>query len=417
MPPSLDSQLSSKHQISTKPRDAPKGSGSLASSSNSRSSSDYNPNYYTDAESLFAALEEGSVALLRSSWLIERAASGKRLERRQDLPAAAFMPVTELRRVHIKSKAVVAKGSPIEFKPVPIVAVSHFWRTREHPDPEMVTLGIVAAQLHSLLTTRFSSGSTCRELGLRDFGVFFDYGSLFQKPRSEAEDAAFASSLATMDIWYAHSLTTKIAVTDSPAGVVPYHERGWCTFEYQLMQLLLPSTYTSLWCHFIQYDGTPDDDDEPPRPTPAPPDAFFAGGRCAEKVFTNGADRELVAAKWAATVSHIMGHTTELLFQNAGWDDEEMAQLGAVLPLCTRLQSLMLRGNAMTALPPAIGALRTLERIGLQECDQLVALPDALAELPKLARVDCDGCTSLTTIPDVLRNKRGLSLVLPRHLR
>ena len=398
MPASVLKQLSSK--FSTKPR---------------QRQTERSANRYTNAESLFSALEDGSVRLLKSSWIIEHAASGGILPRRQDLANEAFMGVPELRSIHEKSKAVVAKGSPIEFKPAPVVAVSHFWRSRDHPDPEGLTLHTVALRLNSLLTTRFSSGLTCRELGLRDFGVFLDFGSLYQKPRSELEDAAFDKALGMMDLWYAHSLTTKITITRAPDGVVPYHERGWCTFEYQLMQLLLPSTYTSLWNHLTH------DEDRPAyassRPTLAAPEAFFAGGKCGEKIFTNGADRELVAAKWRDTVTHILGHATELLFQNAGWGDAQMEELGQVLPLCSRLKSLMLRGNIFTALPPAIYSLNLLETLGLQECAQLVEVPGSLAKLPRLSLINCDGCAGLTTVPVALRKKRGLTLMLPRHLR
>ncbi len=370
---------------------------------------------YNEAESLFSALEDGSVALLKATWIISLHEKTKRpLKRRQDLPAAAFFNVDELRRMHGKSKAIVGKGHRFEFKPVPIVAVSHFWRTPEHPDPEGETLRMVATQLKSLLTERFSSGSTARELGLRDFGVFWDFGSLHQKPREPAEDDAFREALSTMDIWYAHALTSKIAITDTPADLVPYHERGWCTFEYQLMQLLLPSIYTSLWGHLVHNDSS---DLSYERPTPVAPDAFFAGGKCGELTFTNGADRELVAAKWRDTSTHVLATATELLFQNAGWDDAEIAELNELLPLCTRLETLLMRGQNFTALPPAISGLRTLKTLGLQNCDQLVALPKALAELPKLTHIDCTGCDALKVVPEELRSKRKLQLVLPAHAR
>ena len=120
---------------------------------------------YSRVESLFSALDDGAVALLKATWLIARAESGTPLVRRQELPKEAFMSVAELKRMHEKSKAIVMKGHRDEWKPAPIVAVSHFWRTPAHPDPEGETLANVAKWCKHLLTARFSSGSTCKEMG------------------------------------------------------------------------------------------------------------------------------------------------------------------------------------------------------------------------------------------------------------
>ena len=57
-----------------------------------------NDRYFTPA-ALVASVASGAVALLRGRWLVELQRSGGRLERRQDLPAEAFLDVEELRRL------------------------------------------------------------------------------------------------------------------------------------------------------------------------------------------------------------------------------------------------------------------------------------------------------------------------------
>ena len=52
---------------------------------------------YTDPETPFALAESGDVGLLSFNWLDKRAASGKPLPRRQDLPPEAFVDVAALR--------------------------------------------------------------------------------------------------------------------------------------------------------------------------------------------------------------------------------------------------------------------------------------------------------------------------------
>ena len=382
---------------------------------------------YTNAESIFTALEDGSVNLLRASWLVDLNKKGGVLGRRQDLPAAAFISVAELRKMYSKSKAVYGKGHRFEAKPLPIVAVSHWWRTKAHPDPKADTLKVVALQLNYLLTERFSSGSTCKEMGLRDFGVFFDYGSLFQEPRTEEEQAAFKRSLGHINLWYAHALTTCIMVTAPPGpdltDIVPYHDRGWCSFEYQLALLLLTSEYISLWPQLLENDK-PGDSLYHKRPALADEHAFFEGGTCGSKIFTNGADREIVARKWKETAIEVMSGAVNLFFQNAGWGDEEMKYLAVALRSCKNLAVLSLRGNPFTSLPQEVGQVATLERLTLANCTQLKTLPAELAQLPKLEMIDLSGCDSLSAVPVELRErakggagKAKLELKLPPHIR
>jgi hypothetical protein len=100
---------------------------------------------YTDPEALFEALNTlngKAVCILRASWLRKQkpaVSARSRLPRRGDrLPRKATISVPELRAIQARSRAKVA---------LPVIAISHFWRTRENPDPDGETLG--CARSHS----------------------------------------------------------------------------------------------------------------------------------------------------------------------------------------------------------------------------------------------------------------------------
>ena len=92
---------------------------------------------YTDPEELFAALEAGgddATFLLRGSWV--RTQRGGRLPKRGDpLPPEARITVKELR--------AITKASECRFGALPVIALSHYWRTKEHPDPDGERFAVV----------------------------------------------------------------------------------------------------------------------------------------------------------------------------------------------------------------------------------------------------------------------------------
>ena len=89
---------------------------------------------YTDPEALWealGALDGKATLILRGSWVKKQ--RGGRLPKRGDkLPPEALITVQELREIQAKAKAK---------KALPAIALSHYWRTKEHPDPDGVTLG------------------------------------------------------------------------------------------------------------------------------------------------------------------------------------------------------------------------------------------------------------------------------------
>ena len=93
---------------------------------------------YTDPEALWealGALDGKATLILRGSWVKKQ--RGGRLPKRGDtLPPDALITVQELREIHAKANAN---------KALPAIALSHYWRTKEHPDPDGVTLECAAA--------------------------------------------------------------------------------------------------------------------------------------------------------------------------------------------------------------------------------------------------------------------------------
>jgi len=345
------------------------------------------------------------VRLLRSSWLIQLADNGGVLSRRQELLEDAFVGVAELRAIHEACTAKVGKNQ-LDNR-LPIVCVSHFWRTREHPDPEGVTLRIVAAKLKWLMsaahcivvdsTAGFGPARTCAECGITEFGVFFDYASLFQEPRAPDEAASFKRSLKYINVWYAHALTTCLMVIGEAAGCVPYFERGWTCFEFQLAVLLCPADAYNVWPQLLICGPQLD------RPVPATPEAFFEGNTYGSKHFTNGADRKLVAQKWRETCVDVLGSAESLDFSCNGWNDAAMARLGLVLPLCRanpRLNYFSLSGNTMRQPPEQIGELVTLIELDFWQSRELITLPDSISQCASLEVLNLRQCIRLRSLPE-----------------
>ena len=69
---------------------------------------------YTRPETPFALASTGDVKLISYNWLVQHAAAGEPLPRRQELPAAAFADVDALRKSHAAApKHVAAAVLPI----------------------------------------------------------------------------------------------------------------------------------------------------------------------------------------------------------------------------------------------------------------------------------------------------------------
>ena len=142
---------------------------------------------YTDPEELFLALEAGggnATLILRASWVMKQ--RGGRLPKRGDtLPPEATITVAELR--------AIAKASKCEHGALPVIALSHFWRTKEHPDPDGETLELVV----SALEQRWEEFT---RKGVTDLGLIIDWCALWQAPRTPEQAAIFSFGLKGINL-------------------------------------------------------------------------------------------------------------------------------------------------------------------------------------------------------------------------
>jgi len=231
---------------------------------------------YFTPDALLKSVEDGTIAPLRGTWLIEHQRRGGRLTFRQALPPEAFFPAQELREL------VPALGQNWGLL---FVALSYRWLSTADPDPQGDHLRIVAAaaQLylkghdHALDTGR--NGHTrgnvfgptihfsplieaCVQAGVSrehwDFALMWDQCSLYQLPRTPEQQTSFEAGLAMLSVWYGnHDAVTWMQTylpnwflekirkhnEDHPEQPIAqsYDASGWCFFEATVSACMKPS--------------------------------------------------------------------------------------------------------------------------------------------------------------------------------
>lgn len=311
---------------------------------------------YTTNESFRRALESGDTALLRGSWLSRRAAEGVVLPCRQELQARhprALWQADELMD-HLSDGSVV------------VIAVSHCWLARAHPDPDGRQLRVLARALELLL------GST----PLVDVALFIDWCSLHQRPRTHEEEQAFHRAMDSMHLWYAHQGTRVWTLSRVPKGAecaMPYGDRGWPLFERAVSEMVTPGGF--LLDLGLLSASTQCDEDwtsvcracAAGRAPPPTPQAFADALR--SRHFSEGlVDCHWVGAAYANAFLQVFGGAEELIFNELQWGNVEALQLAAILPCCHRLRKLALYGNriyeegaaALVAVAPRCPSLEEL---------------------------------------------------------
>ncbi|KAL1524608.1 hypothetical protein AB1Y20_019497 [Prymnesium parvum] len=375
---------------------------------------------FTDPDWVYASLraEEGEpsgaapVALVRASWLVERANAFRRawddseergdllLPRRQEMPPEAFIYEEELRSL-----------TPVgAYNRIAVIAISHCWASARHPDPEGTTL----LQIGSILEERLSMRSH-RNLGGYAFwpseaGVFLDWCSLHQKDskdqRSAEEERLFRRALANMTIWYAHQRCTTILLPHSGAEASKWESKdsGWGTFETSASRLFKVSV-PFLWPGLV----TEDEDEATSKCTqgyfPAlAPQSFREVAKT--KHFSEGArDLEAVCALYERDARAALQGVRELNFDDRHWGDEHFATMARCLTHCVRLRRLSLVRNkasdaAMRSLGEALGGASKLEYLNISgnrrvgagglRCIAAAAAAGGLSQLTCLLMDDLD---------------------------
>ena len=143
---------------------------------------------YTEPELLFDALDvlQGQATqIIRASWL--KTQRGGRLPKRGDLlPKGAIISVAELRAIFA--------ASSVQYNTLPVISLSHFWRTKAHPDPDGETLELVI----SALEQRWGEFTEKR---VKDLGILIDWCGLYQAPRTDTQAEVFGAALKAINQW------------------------------------------------------------------------------------------------------------------------------------------------------------------------------------------------------------------------
>ena len=324
--------------------------------------SDYQHALWTrnGGEELEELISSGAIALVDAHWLVHfYEGGGRALGRRQELPLEAFITLDEIK----------AAGTPLDS--LPIVVQSYMWLQPSTPDPQGHTLSHTIVYLKALTCQRPEQlrnfgASTYGPCGTQRFGVFVDWLSLHQKPRSEEQDSKFKMALGALDRIYSHPHTIVIRCTKLPAGypsgydlpkdanVAEYYDRGW--------------TYTeSAWSNLVKtraqnldlgaLDGT-----ERPllslvqsvctkglRQIPLLPNQFDAA--LAKLRFTNGnEDKPLCSQLYRSAFNHRLGSAIALRLNSLSFDDSHMMQLACLISseVLAKLEVLKLHTNAIS---------------------------------------------------------------------
>ena len=357
------------------------------------------PNPYFDVETLLASVESGAIAAVKGTWLVGLHKRGGRLSRRQDLPPEAFWSAGELKRV------ALALGDDFG---VLFVALSYRWLTKEHPDPDGFHLGIVASVAELYLNPRgwkdfqgrdhYSQlAAAFREhgLGLPEFALFWDFASLHQPPRTDAEAKLFPKGLQNSNVWYGHARTVVWMQSELPEGFAArmrasepplaetYEDSGWCYVEAAISAAIKPGflrldlakrTERAMACTYGPGKLWDDADDmlarvcaRRRRPPPSPETVRRL--LQTEKRFTNSSDVSKVADLYATFFGKVT-YVDELVFKGLEWGDADVVVLCEVLPRFAAVRTLDLTGNKIgpegaSALGEALKVNTVLTFLGL----------------------------------------------------
>ena len=158
-----------------------------------------------------------------------------------------------------------------------------------------------------------------------------------------------------MGMWYAHRLTTTVILSELPPGWPRSPEdepffpegwlrgKGWPSFERAVSGMIKRGAFKSF--RRIVDPAAPRGLSGAYCAPPMHPREFAA--ELSRKVFTNGADCEMVAKLYADTVTAALGEAQVLQFTGMQWKSADAEALAKVLPLLRHVETLNLRGNGI----------------------------------------------------------------------
>ena len=309
---------------------------------------------YFDVDALIDSVECGAIAPLRGSWIVKLYEEGGSLKRRQDLPPEAFWSAADLRKAAQK----LGKKFGVLF-----VALSYRWLTKDHPDPNGFHLAIIAA-VAKLYMGHGDGGARsfshlvqeCKSVQLEvDFALFWDFGSLFQTPRSEKQTALFKQGLKLSNIWYGHTHSVCWMQSELPKDFTgaDYETSGWCFVEAAISALVkvglnrldLRRRTKDELCY--GHESVPDHakyrhldwncaGQRLPPPTPEHVKHLLE----TQKKFTNNSDVSVVANLYKNFFENIASSVETMDVSNLQWGAHEAKELCNVLMRFDKLSSL-----------------------------------------------------------------------------
>jgi len=145
---------------------------------------------------LFEMVRKQQVRLLRLDFLIDwYESSASPMPRRQDLPNGAFLHVDAM--------------SPADRDALELVAVSAAWTHDTHADEGRHHLATIVELGRRLRSSRDAPDGQGLRPANRPIGVYWDWVSLHQAPRTPLEEGLYNQALENIAAWFLNSTVTK----------------------------------------------------------------------------------------------------------------------------------------------------------------------------------------------------------------
>lgn len=372
-------------------------------------------NLYTSKVALCERINAGHTALIDARFFIDQRARGGTFLTRQEMEAQfPKYLVTRIRPEEIwEMKFDVRYNDAINMSTCGVwllVAISYPWRGKAHPDRDGVQLATLARFFERLVADLNPFE--------KQVAVFLDFGSFYQDfpaKRTAEQHESFSKGLMSVNIWYGHQAVVVVALTDviddRAENKMPYHGRGWTTFEYKVSllvsnfvfdlarmsksssQMLQPLTvlHGEKLCKLGSLKQALVRAEPPTLP-------HIFNNVIAGKVFTNGKDQPFIKNKYKETFHSIMSKIERMDFRRVSWsrEDVEMFATG-VAPMCPCLSELVFSDVASVtdfAVCEVVKHCPKVELLDLHGCPEVtgIAVGKVVEHWPNLWFLDLTDC-------------------------
>ena len=147
----------------------------------------------TDPRGLALFLVDCDIRLIRVEYLQELRRNKESLPRRQEAEKLSDALIT-----HSEVLAWAHRMSKDKRSKQRILAISHSWESKQHPDPWNFQLEFMMKEIE--------------KVSEHVFGVFFDYTSLYQYKRSPQEEKSYKKAMEEVYTLYAHEFTYTLCI-------------------------------------------------------------------------------------------------------------------------------------------------------------------------------------------------------------